>query len=136
MLVIIGADEYGEKDILTIMDGFRENAESWRDLLNGLKARGLAPPELAVGNGSLGFRAALQDVHPDTKEQRCRFHKAANVTGAMPKSLMTGPDPVCGTSGRPRPGRRPRRHLISSRRPVASNTRTPSGSWSRTGMSS
>jgi len=50
MLVIIGADEYGEKDVLAIMDGFRENADSWRDLLNGLKKRGLTvPPELATG---------------------------------------------------------------------------------------
>ena len=49
MLVIIGADEYGEKDVLAIMDGFRENADSWRDLLKGLKKRGLAvPPELAI----------------------------------------------------------------------------------------
>ena len=87
MLVIIGADEYGGKDILAIMDGFRENAESWRDLLNGLKARGLAPPELAIGDGALGFWAALRDVWPKTREQRCWVHKAANVTGAMPKSL-------------------------------------------------
>ena len=69
------------------MDGFRENAESWRDLLAGLKSRGLAPPELAIGDGALGFCAALRDVCPDTREQRCRVHKAANVTGAMPKSL-------------------------------------------------
>ena len=68
MLVIIGADEYGEKDILAIMDGFRENAESWRDLLAGLKARGLAAPELAIGDGALGFWAALRDVCPDTRE--------------------------------------------------------------------
>lgn len=87
MLVIIGADEYGEKDILAIMDGFRENADSWRDLLAGLKARGLAPPELAIGDGALGFWAALRDVYPGAREQRCWVHKAANVTGAMPKSL-------------------------------------------------
>ena len=87
MLVIIGADEYGEKDILAIMDGFRENAESWRDLLVSLKARGLAPPELAIGDGALGFWAALRDVFPNTQEQRCWVHKTANVTGALPKSL-------------------------------------------------
>ena len=73
--------------MLAIMDGFRENAESWRDLLNGLKARGLAPPELAIGDGALGFWAALRDIWPKTREQRCWVHKAANVTGAMPKSL-------------------------------------------------
>jgi transposase-like protein len=88
MLVIIGADEYGEKDVLAIMDGFRENAESWRDLLKGLKRRGLiVPPELAIGDGALGFWTALRDVFPTTREQRCWVHKTANVTGAMPKSL-------------------------------------------------
>jgi len=88
MLVIIGADEYGEKDVLAIMDGFRENANSWRDLLNGLKKRGLAvPPELAIGDGALGFWTALRDVFPTTCEQRCWVHKTANVTGAMPKAL-------------------------------------------------
>jgi transposase-like protein len=88
MLVIIGADEYGEKDVLAIMDGFRENADSWRDLLKGLKKRGLTvPPELATGDGALGFWTALRDVFPTTREQRCWVHKTANVLGAMPKSL-------------------------------------------------
>ena len=88
MLVIIGADEYGEKDMLAIMDGFRENADSWRDLLKGLKKRGLAvPPELAIGDGSLGFWTALRDVFPDTREQRCWVHKTANVTGPLRRSL-------------------------------------------------
>ncbi|WP_419602452.1 IS256 family transposase [Thiolapillus sp.] len=88
MLVIIGADEYGEKDVLTIMDGFRENADSWRDLLRRLKKRGLnVPPELAIGDGALGFWTALRDVFPETREQRCWVHKTANVTGAMPKPL-------------------------------------------------
>ena len=88
MLVIIGADEYGQKEVLAIADGFRENADSWRDLLKGLKKRGLeAPPELAVGDGALGFWAALRDVFPKTPEQRCWVHKTANVLGAMPKSL-------------------------------------------------
>ena len=103
MLVIIGADEYGEKDVLAIMDGFRENADSWRDLLKGLKKRGLTmPPELATGpsrqilrpkiacramDGALGFWTALREVFPDTREQRCWVHKTANVLGAMPKSL-------------------------------------------------
>jgi len=88
MLVIIGADEYGEKDVLAVMDGFRENADSWRDLLKGLKKRGLTvPPELATGDGALGFWTALRDVFPTTREQRCWVHKTANVLGAMPKSL-------------------------------------------------
>ncbi|MDY6816973.1 MAG: IS256 family transposase [Pseudomonadota bacterium] len=88
MLVIIGADEYGEKDVLAIMDGFRENADSWRDLLKGLKKRGMTvPPELATGDGALGFWTALRDVFPETREQRCWVHKTSNVLGAMPKSL-------------------------------------------------
>ncbi len=88
MLVIIGADEYGEKDVLSIMDGFRENADSWRDLLRGLRKRGLTvPPELAVGDGALGFWTALRDVYPTPREQRCWVHKTANVTGALPLSL-------------------------------------------------
>ena len=81
MLVIIGTDEYGEKDILAIMDGFRENAESWRDLQAGPNARGLAQPELAIGDGAPGFWTALRDVYPGAREQRCWVHKAANVTG-------------------------------------------------------
>jgi len=88
MLVIIGADGYGQKDVLAIMDGFRENSDSWRDLLKGLRKRGLeVPPELAVGDGALGFWAALRDVFPQIREQRCWVHKTANVLGAMPKSL-------------------------------------------------
>ena len=88
LLVVIGADEYGEKDVLAVSDGYRENAESWRDLLTDLKERGLSmPPELAIGDGALGFWTALRDVFPTTREQRCWVHKVANVLGAMPKSL-------------------------------------------------
>ena len=68
--------------------GFRENADSWRDLLKGLQERGLTmPPELAIGEGALGFWTALRDAFPGTREQRCRVHKTANVLGALPKSL-------------------------------------------------
>jgi len=89
LLVIIGADEYGDKHVLGIMDGFRENADSWRDLLCGLKKRGLSiAPDLAIGDGALGFWTALRDVFPTTREQRCWVHKMANVLGAMPKPLQ------------------------------------------------
>ena len=65
MLVVIDADEYGEKDVLAVMDGFRENADSWRDLLKGLKRQGLTvPPEPAIGDGALGFWTDLGDVFP------------------------------------------------------------------------
>jgi len=88
MLVIIGTDEYGEKDVLAIADGFRENADSWRDLLKSLKKRGLTmAPELATGDGALGFWTALRNLFPETREQRCWVHKTSNLLGAMPKSL-------------------------------------------------
>ena len=88
MLVIIGGDEYGDKDVLAIADGFRETADSWRDLLGGLKKRGLTvPPKLAIGDGALGFWTALRDVFPETREQRCWMHKMQNGTGALPKSM-------------------------------------------------
>ena len=89
LLVLIGADEYGDKDVLAIMDGFRENADSWRELLRSLKKRGLTiAPDLATGDGALGFWTALRDVYPTTREQRCWVHKTANVLAAMPKSLQ------------------------------------------------
>jgi len=70
------------------MDGFRENADSWRDLLRSLSKRGLhIAPDLAIGDGALGFWTALRDVYPTTREQRCWVHKMANVLGAMPKPL-------------------------------------------------
>jgi|TARA_B110000902_G_scaffold264513_1_gene346238 transposase-like protein len=82
------ADEYGNKDVLGIMDGFHENADSWRDLLGILKKRGLTiAPDLACGDGVMGFWTALRDVYPTTKEQRCWVHKMANITGAMPKPM-------------------------------------------------
>ena len=86
MRVVIGADEYGEKDVLAVMDGFRGNADSWRDLLRDLRDRGLEePPELAVGDGAPGFRTALRDVCPKTRERRCWVHRTSNVTGALPR---------------------------------------------------
>jgi len=89
MLVIIGADEWGNKDILGLVDGFRESSQSWRELLLDLKRRGLRKaPDLAVGDGALGFWNALREVFGETREQRCWFHKTGNVLNAMPKSLQ------------------------------------------------
>ena len=88
MLVIIGADAYGDKDVPGIMDGFRENADIWRDLLQRLRKQGLTiAPDLACGDGAPGFWTALRDVYPTVREQRCRVHKIANITGAMPKPM-------------------------------------------------
>ena len=89
MLVIIGATPEGKKEMLGFQVGVRESAQSWRELLVDLKARGLAvPPELAVGDGSLGFWKALDEVFPGTRHQRCWVHKLANVLNHFPKSMQ------------------------------------------------
>ena len=89
ILVIIGADVMGNKDIIGLMDGYRESAQSWREVLLDLKRRGLENgPELAVGDGALGFWKALREVYGETREQRCWVHKTANVLNQMPKSLQ------------------------------------------------
>ena len=89
VLVLIGADEWGRKEILGLTDGYRESTQSWRELLLDLKRRGLShAPDLAIGDGALGFWAALREVFGDTCEQRCWFHKTGNVLNAMPKSVQ------------------------------------------------
>jgi len=89
MLVIIGADEWGNKDILGLVDGYRESTQSWRELLLDIKRRGLeVAPDLAVGDGALGFWNALREVFGKTREQRCWVHKTGNVLNAMPKSVQ------------------------------------------------
>jgi putative transposase len=91
VLVIIGADARGRKDIIGMVDGYRESAQSWTELLLDLKHRGLrAGPELAVGDGALGFWKALGEVYGETRVQRCWVHKTANVLNQMPKSLQAG----------------------------------------------
>jgi transposase-like protein len=88
LLVIIGVTPDGKKELVTIGDGLRESSESWREVLRNLKARGLeAGPLLAVGDGALGFWAALEEIYPATRHQRCWVHKTANVLNALPKSL-------------------------------------------------
>jgi transposase-like protein len=87
-LVIVGVNERGEKHFLAIEDGIRESTQSWREVLLDLKARGLKAPELAVGDGALGFWAALEEVLPATRQQRCWMHKTGNVLNALPKSVQ------------------------------------------------
>jgi transposase-like protein len=87
-LVIVGVNERGEKHFLAIEDGIRESTQSWREVLLDLKSRGLAAPELAVGDGALGFWAALEEVFPATRQQRCWMHKTGNVLNALPKSVQ------------------------------------------------
>lgn len=89
VLVLVGADEWGRKEIIGLTDGYRESTQSWRELLLDLKQRGLVhQPDLAVGDGALGFWSALREVFGDTREQRCWFHKTGNVLNAMPKSIQ------------------------------------------------
>ena len=89
LLVIIGADEIGNKDIVGLSDGYRESEQSWCELLLDLKRRGLtASPELATGDGALGFWKALRQVYGHTREQRCWVHKTANVLNKLPKSVQ------------------------------------------------
>jgi putative transposase len=89
ILVIIGADEYGRKDVLAIADGYRESEQSWCELLLDLKRRGLtAGPKLATGDGALGFWKALRRVYGASREQRCWVHKTANVLNKLPKSVQ------------------------------------------------
>jgi putative transposase len=89
MLVIIGATPEGKKELVGFQVGARESAQSWRELLVGLKARGLAmAPELAIGDGALGFWRALEEAFPSVCHQRCWVHKAANVLTKLPKSLQ------------------------------------------------
>ena len=87
VLVLIGATPEGRKELLGFQTGFRESAQSWRELLDDLKGRGLElPPELAIGDGALGFWKALDEVFSKTRRQRCWVHKTANVLNALPTS--------------------------------------------------
>jgi putative transposase len=89
MLVLIGATPEGKKELLGFQVGVRESAQSWRELLVDLKARGLAiAPELATGDGALGFWKALETVFPTTRHQRCWVHKTSNVLNKLPKSVQ------------------------------------------------
>jgi len=88
ILVIIGATPEGKKELLGFQVGLRESTQSWRELLVDIKARGLAmAPEIAVGDGAMGFWKALDEVFPGTCHQRCWFHKISNVLNKFPKSM-------------------------------------------------
>jgi putative transposase len=86
-LVMVGARLDGTKELVAIQDGYRESTESWACLLRDLKKRGMRAPELAVGDGALGFWSAVRDVFPETRHQRDWVHKTANVLDSMPKSV-------------------------------------------------
>jgi len=87
-LVVIGVNDRGEKRFLAIEDGARESTQSWREVLLKLKARGMNVPRLAIGDGAMGFWAALEEVYGDTRQQRCWMHKTMNVLNGLPTSAQ------------------------------------------------
>ena len=89
ILVLMGATAEGKKELLAVSDGYRESEQSWYELLQDVKQRGLTiAPKLATGDGALGFWKALRRVYPTTRMQRCWVHKTANVLNKMPKSIQ------------------------------------------------
>ncbi len=90
LLVMIGVRADGTKELIALDDGHRESTESWADLLRCAKRRGMAAPVFAIGDGALGFWAAVREVFPETREQRCWFHKITNVLNALPRSAQPG----------------------------------------------
>ena len=87
LLVVVGCDARGRKRFLALEAGFRESKESWKAVLLSLRDRGVKAPKLAVGDGGLGFWSALAEVYPQTRTQRCRVHKTANVLDKLPKRI-------------------------------------------------
>jgi transposase-like protein len=88
-LIIIGVLTDGTKELVAVLDGYRESKLSWMELLSSLKERGLTEgPRLAIGDGGLGFWAALREAYPGAEEQRCWVHKTANILDKMPKSVQ------------------------------------------------
>ena len=89
ILVLMGATRDGKKELIAITDGYRESEQSWRELLLDVQDRGLTiDPQLATGDGGLGFWAAVRKVFPKTREQRCWVHKTANVLNKLPKGVQ------------------------------------------------
>ena len=89
ILVIVGATDKGQKELIAIADGYRESEQSWLEVLLDLKRRGLEMgPQLALGDGALGFWKALRQVYPGAREQRCWVHKTGNVLNKLPKGLQ------------------------------------------------
>src|SRR5580658_6565023 len=87
-LVMIGARPDGTKELIALEDGFRESKDSWAELLRDVSKRGMRAPEVAIGDGALGFWAAVREVWPATREERCWVHKIANVLDKLPRSLQ------------------------------------------------
>lgn len=82
---MIGVNQDGSKQLLAIEDGVRESKQSWTEVLLMLKHKGLNTPKLAIGDGALGFWAAIDESYPETQQQRCWVHKTKNVLNKLPK---------------------------------------------------
>jgi len=87
-LVVIGVLADGRKEVIALEEGYRESKESWAALLRDLKRRGMKAPVLVIGDGALGLWAALREVYPQTREQRCWVHKIRNVLDKLPKRMQ------------------------------------------------
>lgn len=87
-LVLVGVTEAGDKEVIALVDGYRESAEAWASLLRDLRRRGMQPPLLAIGDGALGFWNALDEVYPGVAQQLCWKHKLANILDKLPKRLL------------------------------------------------
>ena len=89
-MVIMAADRHGNKELVAVTDGYRESKAGWREMLLDLKIRGLKmSPQLSIRDGSLGFWAALDEVYPETRRQRCWVHKTANILDKMPRAVQS-----------------------------------------------
>ena len=126
MLVLIGATPEGRKELVGFQVGVRESAQSWRELLVEVKRRSLSiAPEIAVGDGALGFWRALDEVFPGTCHQRCWVHKTANVLNKVPKSVQGAMKADLREIHAAPPAWRPRRRWLSSSRDTGPSTRAP-----------
>ena len=126
LLLMIGVRSDGRKELVALADGYRESTESWADLLRSCRRRGMTAPVLAVGDGALGFWKAVREVFPATREQRCWFHKQANVLAALPKSAHPGALARCGRSTTPKTSTTPRSRSRRSHSTTAPSTPRPS----------
>ena len=124
-LVVIGVNERGEKGFLAIEDGVRESTQSWREVLLRLKSRGMNVPELAIGDGAMGFWAALEEVYGETRQQRCWMHKTMNVLNCLPKSIQA----------KAKQALQRRKRLTCSSRPMSRSTRRRRCAWRKTARS-
>ena len=125
LLVLIGVRADGRKELIALADGYRESGESWADLLRDCARRGMRAPVLAVGDGALGFWAALREVFPQAREQRCWFHKTGNVLAALPRSAHPGAKKPSPRSGTPKTSRTPSPPPGRSKPPTAASSPRP-----------